>query len=155
MWQCPWNHQLEEKKRGRITYIVVKKLEYQKAYPTHWKSERNSIQVDSQRQKGRHGCWNREEMLFIGIQMEDQVWSPAQLSPLQDTLRKCLFSWYAFLCVNVLENFDIFYICHNNIHGNDLLNPSHGVENLHLVCYTESLIVVLFLLPHKCGRDLK
>jgi len=27
-------------------------------------------------------------------------------------------------------------------------------ENLHLVCYTESLAVVLFLLPHKCGRDL-
>jgi len=32
-----------------------------------------------------------EEMLFIGIQMEDQVWSPAQLSPLKDNLRQCLF----------------------------------------------------------------
>lgn len=94
-----------------------------------------------------------EEMLFIGIQMEDQVWSPAQLSPLKDTLRECLFSWYAFLCFNGLENFDIFYIRHNNIHGNDLLDSS--VENLHLVCYTESLVVVLFLLPHKRGRNLK
>ena len=47
-------------------------------------------------------------MLFIGIQMEDQVGSPAQLSPLKDNLRECLFSWYAFLCFNGLENFDIF-----------------------------------------------
>ena len=30
-----------------------------------------------------------------------------------------------------------------------------SVENLHLVCYTESLVVVLFLLPHKRGRNLK
>jgi len=60
---------------------------------------------------------------------------------------------YAFLCFNGLENFDIFYIRHNNIHGNDLLDSN--VENLHLVCYTESLVVVLFLLPHKRGRDLK
>jgi len=84
------------------------------------------------------GLWSmvREEMLFIGIQMEDQVWSPAQLSPLKDALRECLFSWYAFLCFNGLENFEIFYIRHNNIHGNDLLDSS--VENLHLVCYTES-----------------
>ena len=57
------------------------------------------------------------------------------------------------LCFNGLENFDIFYICHNNIHGNDLLDSS--VENLHLMCYTKSLVVVLFLLSHKCGSDLK
>jgi len=57
-----------------------------------------------------------------------------------------------FLCFNGLENFDIFYICHNNTHGNDLLDSS--VENLHLVCYTELLVVVLFLLPNKCGQDL-
>ena len=75
------------------------------------------------------------------------------ISPLKDALRECLCSWYAFLCFNVLENFDIFYIRHNNIHGNDLLDSS--VENLHLVCYTESLVVVLFLLPHKSGRNLK
>ena len=30
----------------------------------------------------------------------------------------------AFLCFNGLENFDIFYIRHNNIHGNDLLDSS-------------------------------
>ena len=71
------------------------------------------------------------------------------ISPLKDTLRECLFSWYAFLCFNGLENFDRFYICHNNMHGNDLLDSS--VENLH----TESLVVVLFFLPHKRGRDLK
>jgi len=71
----------------------------------------------------------------------------------KDTLRECLFSWYAWLCFNGLENFDIFYIRHNNIHGNGLLDSS--VENLHLVCYTESLVVVLFLLPHKRGHDLK
>jgi len=57
------------------------------------------------------------------------------------------------VCVfNGLENFDIFYICHNNIYGNDLLDSS--VENLHLACYTESLVVVLFLLPNKCRQDL-
>ena len=57
------------------------------------------------------------------------------------------------VCVfNGLENFDIFYICHNNIHGNGLLDSS--VENLHLACYTESLVVVLFLLPNKCRQDL-
>jgi len=95
---------------------------------------------------------NREEILFIGIQMEDRVWSPAQLSLLKDNLRECLFSWYAFLCWNGLENFDIFYICHNNVHGNDLLFSSVG--NLHLACYTESLVVVLFLLPNKCRQDL-
>jgi len=75
------------------------------------------------------------------------------ISPLKDTPRECLFSWYVFLCFNGLENFDIFYIRHNNIHGNNLLDSS--VENLHLVCYTDSLVVVLFLLPHKRGRDLK
>jgi len=88
-------------------------------------------------------------MLFIVIQMEDHVWSPAQLSPLNNTLGERLFSWYAFLCFNGLENFDILYIRHNNIHVNDLLDSS--VEK----CYTESLVVVLFLLPHKRGRDLK
>ena len=41
------------------------------------------------------------------------------------------------MCFNGLENFD------NNIHGNDLLDSS--VENLHLVCYTESLVVVIFV----------
>ena len=86
--------------------------------------------------------------------MEDQVWSTAQLGPLKDTLREVSFHGMRF-CVYALEYFDIFYICHNNLHGNDLLDSS--VENLHLVCYTESLAVVLFLLPHKCGRrrDLK
>jgi len=44
-----------------------------------------------------------------------------------------------------------YSIYHNNIHGNDLLDSS--VENLHLVCYTESLVVVLFFLPHKRGLD--
>jgi len=57
-----------------------------------------------------------------------------------------------FLFFNGLENFDIFYICHNNIHGNDLLDSS--VENLHLACYTKSLVVVLFLLQYKCRQDL-
>jgi len=71
----------------------------------------------------------------------------------KDTLRECLFSWYAFLCFNGLENFDTFCKRHNNIHGNDLLDSS--VENLNLVCYTESLVDVLFLLPHKRGRDLR
>jgi len=68
------------------------------------------------------------------------VLSPAQLSPLKDTPRECPFPWYAFLCFNGLENFDIFYICHKNVHGNELLESS--VENLHLVCYTESLVVL-------------
>jgi len=51
-------------------------------------------------------------------------------------------SWYAFLCVNGLENFGKFYLWRNNIYGNDLLDSS--VEKLHLVCYTESLLVVFF-----------
>jgi len=45
----------------------------------------------------------------------------------QDTLRECLYSWYAFVCCNGLESFDIFYICHNDMNGNDLLDSS--VEN--------------------------
>ena len=94
----------------------------------------------------------REEMLFIRNQMEDQLWSPAQSSPSKDTLRECLFLWYAFLCFHGLENFDIFYICHNNIHGNDFLDST--VQNLQFACYTEYVVVVLFLLPHKFGRDL-
>jgi len=39
----------------------------------------------------------REEMLFIGIQMEDQVWSPAQLSPLKDTQEMSLFMVCVFV----------------------------------------------------------
>ena len=116
------------------------------------KRPRTQIYMDLTRSYIETQARIREEMLFID-QMEDQVWSPAQLSPLKDTLRECLFSWYVFLCFNGLENFDIFCIRRNNIHGNDLLDSS--VENLHLVCYTESLVVVLFLLPHKRGRDLK
>jgi len=86
-----------------------------------------------------------EEMLFIGIQMEDQVWSPAQLSPLKDTLRECLFSWYAFLCFNGLENFDILYICYNNIHGNDLLDSSVERELASRVLHWISSSSVVFV----------
>ena len=57
-------------------------------------------------------------------------------------------------CVLMASRTMTFYICHNNVHGNELVEFS--IENLHLVCYTESLVVVvLFLLPHKRGRDLK
>jgi len=56
-----------------------------------------------------------EEWLFIGIQMEDHLQFSMQMSPLKDTLRECLYSWYAFLCFNGLKSFDIFFICHNNI----------------------------------------
>jgi len=38
-----------------------------------------------------------------------------------------------FLSFDGLESFDIFYICHNNIHGDDLFDSS--VENLHLAYY--------------------
>ena len=129
-------------------------------------------QYRSNKNKATHGCEARNQAsptdqipwkLIRAPRRRRNVvyWNPngrssmisCTISPSKDTLRECLFSWYAFLCFNGLENFDIFYIRHNNIHGNDLLDPS--VENLHLVCYTESLLVVLFLLPHKRGRNLK
>ena len=62
------------------------------------------------------------------------------------------YGMHSFLCFHGLENFDIFYICHNNIHGNDFLDST--VQNLQFACYTEYVVVVLFLLPHKFGRDL-
>jgi len=34
------------------------------------------------------------------------------------------------------------------------LHFDSSIENLHLACYTESLVVVLFLLPHKFNCDL-
>ena len=71
--------------------------------------------------------------------------------PCRSTCESCEKS--AFLCFNGLENYDIFYIYHNNVHGNELVEFS--IENLHLVCYTESLVVWLFLIPHKRERDLK
>ena len=112
------------------TYMLIHTYKYTREFTFTMMIEDNLLVAKTETDR----C--REEMLFIGIQKEDQVWSPAQLSPLKDTLRQCLFSWYAFLCFNGLENFDIFYIRHNNIHGNDLLDSS--VENLHRCGRTSS-----------------
>jgi len=80
-----------------------------------------------------------EEMLFIGIQMEDQVWSPAQLSLLKDTLRECLFSWYAFLCSYV-------HICspHINLYIYKDIYISHVYSIVHTCIHVYTSI-------HICG----
>jgi len=54
-------------------------------------------------------------------------------------------------CVLMASRTLTYSIRHNNIHGDDLLDSSVG--NLHLECYTESLVAVLFLLPHKYRCD--
>ena len=67
-------------------------------------------------------------------------------------LREWLYEWYAFFAFWwPRELWHILYMS-QYIHGEDLLDSS--VDNLHLACYTESLVAVLFLLPHKYRCDL-
>ena len=62
------------------------------------------------------------------------------------------FLMICVFCVLMTSRTLTYSISHNNVHGDDLLDSS--IDHLHLECYTESLVAVLFLLPHKNRCDL-